>query len=199
MRINTQSRTMGCGGGRGAPCSAGDRRHGGTQGYSRGHLRQCRAGGSPAPRSKEGWLGPPSPSPLPGWVRCVPTGPRATALAGHGQPVGDDMMTAGGIAWLWQLWEQGAKAFPAAGAAVPDPSPHPSTRHAWGRPCNTMGGLWVRLRRGRQGSELRGMKRTWLCRGKRGLGFLCGDGGCLARGRSNPGVSLPRTTAPHGQ
>lgn len=90
-----------------------------------------------APSAVPGWMSP-SASPLLVQVHCIPISP--AAQVGQGQPVGENTRAAGGNAWLRLPWEQGAKAFPVAGAAMPGPSPHPSTRHAWERPCTTMGG-----------------------------------------------------------
>lgn len=119
MGTDTQGRAAGPGGAGTSPFRWGQEPRRG-RGCSQGHLRQHQAGGPPRHAARGGAGHPQSPRSA-GAGALHPHMPRSPGWAGPargGRCKGDR-----GSARPQPQQEQGAKVFPAAGAAVPDPAP----------------------------------------------------------------------------
>lgn len=97
-----------------------------------------------------------------GWATPVPL----ICWVGQGQPVGNDTMESREA--LGSSCHRSTD-FPDEQSSCATSLPTLQHQTRMGKTLPLHGGLWVRLVRGRQGSELGGMGRTWPCRGKQGL------------------------------
>lgn len=175
---------MGQGRARAAPRSSGDKHHGGARAAPGGTSRSAR-------------LDVPQCLSSAGAGALHPHQPRSPGRAGPAR--GGEHEGSRGKCLAPAAMGAESQGFPSCRSSHARSLPTSQHQARMGKALHHHGGLWARLGRGREGSKLRAMQQVQPCRGKRGSGSMCGIGGCMARGRSSPGMLLPQTTAPHGQ
>lgn len=171
-----------------APCSAGDRHHGGAR-------------AAPAGTSRSARLDVPQCLSSAGAGALHPHQPRSPGRAGPAR--GGEHEGSRGKCLAPAAVGAGSQGFPSCRSSRAKSLPTPQHQACMGKALHHHGGLWARLGRGREGSKLRAMRQVQPCRGKRGSGSMCGVGAAwpeagAALGCCCPKPLHPTASKPHG-